>query len=205
MLPTLKRIHTHRHQSTCDKSPDHTNPCPSYLRVHRCICICVGFRQLLICLALRVISGMLGTKLPGQGTIYLGQVTSFKVSALGTPPSSANYPHACMLTHIRTVVPHGVTHDDYLRHYGIPLLNKQLRHGDWARVGGRQRRQRPLYIGQSMEARAEVTHIDAARPIAKLATQCWSVPEGELLMDGEATVMFPKHLFRHGDGTLGAT
>ena len=88
-----------------------------------------------------VISGLLGTVMPGEGTIYMGQTISFKA---------------------------------------------------------------PLPVGEPMVARVEVLAIHPRKPIATVATQCLAAETNDVLMDGKATVLFPKELYCDKDKNMPA-
>ncbi|SON52109.1 MaoC family dehydratase [Vibrio tapetis] len=78
-------------------------------------------------LASSLVSGILASKLPGSGSIYLGQTLKF----------------VC-----------------------------------------------PIFVGETITAKVEVTHIREDKPIATLATQIFN-QAGELAVSGEATVRYP--------------
>ncbi|WP_371187818.1 MaoC family dehydratase [Thalassotalea maritima] len=49
---------------------------------------------------------------------------------------------------------------------------------------------RPVYVGDEVTAKVEITHIREDKPIAKIATQVLD-KDGKLCVDGEAVVMLP--------------
>eukprot|EP00055_Hartaetosiga_balthica_P005791 m.17532 g.17532 ORF g.17532 m.17532 type:complete len:66 (-) comp4795_c0_seq2:876-1073(-) len=53
--------------------------------------------------------------------------------------------------------------------------------------------QAPLYVGDEARARVEVLDIRQDKPIVTFKTQCFN-SKGDLLMNGTANVMVPKHL-----------
>lgn len=75
-----------------------------------------------------LLSGLLGMKLPGQGSVYLGQTLRFV---------------------------------------------------------------KPVFIGDTITAQAEVTHYDPEKCIIKLKTDCCK-QDGTLVLEGEATMLAPR-------------